>query len=330
MKIKVCGLKNNQNIAEVSALNIDMMGFIFHTESKRNIELTPQLNQTIYNISKLKVGVFVNETIYRINNLIKTLGLNYVQLHGDESEAYIKKINPNVEIIKVFKIDASFDFSICDNFSSAHLFLFDTRGKFHGGNGEKFNWDLLSEYNGNIPFLLSGGITLKDTAEIKRLDHPKLIGLDINSGFEHEPGLKNLNLIKSFTQKLKPDKFSISESGYYGNYGGAYIPEILFDSVNKLKNMFYAIKEDPQFKAEYLELLKHYVGRPSPLYFSNYLSKKHQANIYLKREDLNHTGAHKINNTIGQILLAKKWVRQELLQKQVLANMAWLQLQYVH
>ena len=99
---------------------------------------------------------------------------------------------------------------------------------------------------------------------------------------------------------------SPNDSGFYGNFGGAYIPEILHGTVERLKEAFYAIKDDASFKAEYYDLLKNYVGRPSPLYFAKRLSAEYGTNVYLKREDLNHTGAHKINNALGQILLAKR------------------------
>ena len=94
--------------------------------------------------------------------------------------------------------------------------------------------------------------------------------------------------------------------GYYGTFGGAYIPEILHGSVERLKAAFYEAKADSTFKAEYYDLLKNYAGRPSPLYYAKRLSAAYGTNIYLKREDLNHTGSHKINNALGQILLAKR------------------------
>ena len=100
--------------------------------------------------------------------------------------------------------------------------------------------------------------------------------------------------------------YSIDNNGYYGNFGGSYIPEILHGTVERLKEAYFAIKDDASFKAEYYDLLKSYVGRPSPLYFAKRLSAEYGTNIYLKREDLNHTGAHKINNALGQILLAKR------------------------
>ena len=104
-----------------------------------------------------------------------------------------------------------------------------------------------------------------------------------------------------------------NEKGYYGEFGGAYIPEILYATVEQLKNAFLAIKNDETFKNEYYDLLKNYVGRPTPLYFARRLSETYGVNIYLKREDLNHTGAHKINNALGQVLLAKRMGKTHML-----------------
>jgi tryptophan synthase beta chain len=108
-------------------------------------------------------------------------------------------------------------------------------------------------------------------------------------------------------------KYTVDNNGYYGGFGGAYIPELLHPPVEELKKAFYTIKEDSAFKVAYLDLLKNYVGRPTPLYYAKRLSEKYEATIYLKREDLNHTGAHKINNTVGQILLAQRMGKTEII-----------------
>ncbi|MDR1631442.1 MAG: tryptophan synthase subunit beta [Dysgonamonadaceae bacterium] len=100
--------------------------------------------------------------------------------------------------------------------------------------------------------------------------------------------------------------FNVSEAGYYGEFGGAYIPEILYSNVENLKNVYLKILNDPEFQREFHALLRDYVGRPSPLYWAKRMSEKYACRIYLKREDLNHTGSHKINNAIGQILLAQR------------------------
>lgn len=102
------------------------------------------------------------------------------------------------------------------------------------------------------------------------------------------------------------EKFAVDINGYYGEFGGAYVPEILFDNVENLKSTYLKVLNDPSFRREYNSLLRDYVGRPSPLYLANRLSEKYGCKIYLKREDLNHTGSHKINNAIGQILLARR------------------------
>lgn len=100
-------------------------------------------------------------------------------------------------------------------------------------------------------------------------------------------------------------KYEVTEDGYYGEFGGSYVPPVLAEAVGELASQYKDILDSPSFKKEYADLLQHYVGRPSPLYYAKNLSERYQADIYLKREDLNHTGAHKINNTLGQILLAK-------------------------
>lgn len=100
--------------------------------------------------------------------------------------------------------------------------------------------------------------------------------------------------------------YNVNEKGYYGEFGGAYIPEMLYPNVEELRQNYLKVMAEPEFQKEFNHLLKDYVGRPSPLYFAKRLSEKYNTKIYLKREDLNHTGAHKINNTIGQILMAKR------------------------
>lgn len=99
---------------------------------------------------------------------------------------------------------------------------------------------------------------------------------------------------------------AVNERGYYGEFGGAFIPEMLYPNVEELRQNYIRLMQEPSFQEEFKDLLKNYVGRPSPLYFAKRLSAHYGVHLYLKREDLNHTGAHKINNTIGQILMAQR------------------------
>ena len=107
--------------------------------------------------------------------------------------------------------------------------------------------------------------------------------------------------------------YLVDDKGFYGEFGGAYVPEILYATVRKLQEEYLPIIESEEFQQEYMQLLRDYVGRPSPLYFARRMSEKYGCQLYLKREDLNHTGAHKINNTIGQILLAKKMGKKRII-----------------
>ena len=107
--------------------------------------------------------------------------------------------------------------------------------------------------------------------------------------------------------------YQVNEKGYYGEFGGAYIPEMMVPNIEELRRTYLEIIQSYDFRQEFIGLLKNYVGRPSPLYLARRLSEKYQSNIFLKREDLNHTGSHKINNTIGQILVAKKLGKQRII-----------------
>ncbi len=108
-------------------------------------------------------------------------------------------------------------------------------------------------------------------------------------------------------------KYQVNEKGYYGPFGGAYVPEMLYPNVEELQQKYLEIMQEESFQKEFHELLKDYVGRPSPLYYAKRFSEKYGANIFLKREDLNHTGAHKINNPIGQILLAERLGKKRII-----------------
>ncbi len=204
MKLKVCGMKYEANIRAIAELKPDYLGFIFYSKSKRNFDgEIPVLSKDIK-----KTGVFVNETVDSVIHLIEEYQLQAVQLHGDESVSYIEELkskNIEVEIIKVFGIKDSFDFSTLKDYQSVvDYFLFDTKGKERGGNGVKFDWSVLKEYPYKTPIFLSGGIGLEDIEEIKKIKTTGLPihAIDVNSKFEIEPGLKNIEDIQRFHNNL--------------------------------------------------------------------------------------------------------------------------------
>ena len=201
LKLKVCGMREETNIEALSELKPDFMGLIFHEKSSRNV--THTISITIpEDISK--VGVFVNKAIEFITEKITDFDLDYIQLHGNESPEFCSELkNKGLKIIKAFNISEAFDFTTLKSYEPfCDYLLFDAFGKQAGGNGIVFNWKLLNNYKGEIPFLLSGGINDSMVDTIKNFNHPKFVGIDINSGFETAPAIKNIKNIKAFKHEL--------------------------------------------------------------------------------------------------------------------------------
>nr|WP_091205687.1 phosphoribosylanthranilate isomerase [Flavobacterium xueshanense] len=204
-------MKYPDNILEIGSLLPDYMGFIFWEKSARYFDgVIPNLPKSIK-----KVGVFVNAAQNEILEKIAKYDLQAIQLHGDESVEFCQELKENVkqvqiEIIKVFSVDNSFDFEVLKPFESiCDYFLFDTKGKLPGGNGTTFDWKVLENYPSNKPFFLSGGIGINEmdaVNEILKTNLP-LYAIDVNSKFEIEPGLKNIQLCREVAmQRLYPKK----------------------------------------------------------------------------------------------------------------------------
>ena len=192
--VKVCGMRDADNIREVDALGIDMMGFIFWPKSSRYVSERPAyLPQRAQ-----RVGVFVDEDVEEVRRTAADYALDYIQLHGAEHPAYVGQLR-EWRIIKAFNIATVHDFAQTKPYEGlVDYFLFDAKGKSVGGNGEKFDWDVLQAYAGGTPFLLSGGIGPDDAERVKAFHHPQCVGIDLNSRFEKEPGLKDIIKLKTF------------------------------------------------------------------------------------------------------------------------------------
>lgn len=201
MKLKVCGLKYPFNFKEVEGLGPDYMGFIFYDRSPRSVRFSAHTVDSISNLSVPKVGVFVNPSLDEVYTTVSLYGLDMVQLHGDESPAFVKQLSKVVPVIKAFSVDENFSFELAD-YADASLLLFDAKGKNRGGNGIHFNWDLLKKYEGDTPFLLSGGLRLEDVPALLEIEHPQFEGIDVNSGFEINAGEKNIELLKELKEAL--------------------------------------------------------------------------------------------------------------------------------
>ena len=223
MKLKVCGLTKMDQIQELISLNTNFLGFIFYEKSPRFVLNHLSLEEISEINHQGKVGVFVNETVEKITEISEKAKLNFIQLHGDEDEEFILKlrkfIGENIKIIKVIRIGNQKTEELKKNInhqpSTINYFLFDTDSKAFGGTGKTFDWKILNEIEIPKPYYLSGGISLENIKNLQnfvkvnmsenktltKLNTP--FALDINSKFETEPGIKNLEKIKTFKSLLK-------------------------------------------------------------------------------------------------------------------------------
>ena len=211
-------MRDADNIRDISALGVDMIGLIFYPPSPRYVQqfssgagiipdYAPDMGKT-----PLRVGVFVDDMPQNIVTRVYNYKLDYIQLHGNEPRETLENlratidpdIKPKIKIIKAISVSSAEDIKKYKEYvGAADLFLFDTKCKTVGGSGELFDWQVLQAYDGDVPFLLSGGIGPDDAERIKNFHHPKCIGIDLNSKFEIEPALKDIEKLKQFLVKVK-------------------------------------------------------------------------------------------------------------------------------
>ncbi len=204
-KIKVCGMRHAANIAGVANLHPDYLGFIFYKQSPRYInEISAELIKYVPNEIRT-VGVFVNEEAETLKNLVIKHQLKAVQLHGHESVAFCASMKDlGVEVIKAFGVHPGFDFEQLAAYQNdVDYFLFDTQTLAHGGSGKVFDWTLLEKYRLQKPYFLSGGIGLSNAKTLSNIDDDRLYAIDVNSRFELEPGLKDVNQLAVFFKDLR-------------------------------------------------------------------------------------------------------------------------------
>ena len=205
MLVKVCGMREPENIEKVAQLGVDMMGFIFYPKSPRFA--SQSVARTAADKNVCRVGVFVNESVELISDKIQLFDLNAVQLHGNESRELCEQLheqNGLLKVIKAISVSTAGDILKYKEYVGAvDHFLFDTKCKTVGGSGRQFDWQVLENYDGDVPFILSGGIGPEDVERIRNFHHPKCIGIDLNSKFEMEPGLKDVEMLKTFLENIE-------------------------------------------------------------------------------------------------------------------------------
>jgi len=208
MKLKVCGLTQLNQIEELVSLGVDFLGFIFYEKSPRFVLNYLSLEEIKSSQHHGKVGVFVNETVEKILEISEKSDLNFIQLHGDEDENFVfrlrQRLSKDVKIIKVFRIGETFNFQLSIFNPNVDYFLFDTDSKAFGGTGKTFDWNILNQIEIPKPYFLSGGISLENFENIKDLNQ-KPFAVDINSKFETEPGIKDLEKVKKIKTLLQDE-----------------------------------------------------------------------------------------------------------------------------
>ncbi len=228
-------MRDAQNIREVSQLGVDMIGMIFYPKSPRYVEMqsshagiipdyakenigasdsSGSSSESVSTSSKspARVGVFVDDMVQNIVTRVVNYHLDYVQLHGNEPREMCENlrltldpdIRPGIKIIKAISVSDASDIQKYKEYVGAvDLFLFDTKCKTVGGSGQQFDWQVLEQYDGEVPFLLSGGIGPEDASRLHAFHHPKCIGIDLNSRFEIEPGVKDVEKLKGFLNAMQ-------------------------------------------------------------------------------------------------------------------------------
>jgi phosphoribosylanthranilate isomerase len=208
MKIKVCGNTVLDQLEELDDLEIDYAGLIFYEQSPRYV-LKKISGKEVRDLNLLipKVGVFVNAGEEEIKKQIDDFGLDLVQLQGDETASFCNRISDHIKVIKSFRIsdlETNIDWLVKEYDEVCDYYLFDKGSAgLYGGTGEKFNWELLKKATLEKPFFLSGGISSSDVDALKKFEHPFFYGVDVNSRFEKEPGIKDMNLVKKFLKHLR-------------------------------------------------------------------------------------------------------------------------------
>ena len=323
-KVKFCGLSRPEDVSFANDLRPDYVGFVFAPASRRYVppETAARL-RALLSPGILAVGVFVDAPPEQVLALLESGVIDLAQLHGQEDENYVAALKSRTDkpIIQAFRVESRADAEKAAR-SKADFILLDNGA---GGTGQSFDWSLLDGLD--RPYFLAGGLTPENAEAAAARCRPYAV--DASSGLETN-GHKDYEKMKRFLAAVRPAQGPLTHQtccagsgteetmerskGRFGVHGGQYIPETLMNAVIELEEAYNRFKDDPAFNAELTALLNDYAGRPSRLYYAGRMTADlGGAKIYLKREDLNHTGAHKINNALGQALLAKKMGKKRLI-----------------
>jgi len=297
--IKICGLTCAEDLNSVIKHEPDMLGFILAESPRRITQDKLRELSCLVPSDILKVAVITEKQLNEGISAVENGYADCIQIHGQVSKTHI-----NVPWYRAYNIKNIEEFS----YGNTPFELYDAfvKGRY-GGTGKTLSPEIINHIKEKTGiFGLAGGITPENVAYIVNKYNPALV--DICSGLESKPGKKDIDKIEKFFCEIKNKEAIMQQrQGYYGEFGGAYIPEILRPVFEEINTGFKKYKNDESFISEFESYLKHFVGRPTPLMYASNASREiGGADIYLKLEGLANTGAHKINNALGQALLAKK------------------------
>ena len=336
---KICGLTTRNTVEAAVSGGTAYVGFVFYPPSPRYV--TPEDASILAGSvpeSVQKVALTVDAEDNQLSDIVTHLKPDLLQLHGHESVERVIDIKDRfaLPIMKAVPIADATDVALARSYEPhVELLLFDAKAPpslsdaLPGGNALAFDWSLIAGQTWDVPWMLAGGLGPDNVAEAVVKSGAALV--DASSGVEATRGHKDPDLIKGFPQRRcrtishpklrqvekdnkdmtadRPNSYTQGpdEHGHFGIYGGRFVAETLMPLVLDLETEYEAARNDQAFQNEFAYFLEDYVGRPNPLYFAERLTEHlGGAKIYFKRDELNHTGAHKINNCIGQILLAKR------------------------
>jgi phosphoribosylanthranilate isomerase len=307
-KVKFCGIRTAEDVASLAPLAVDYVGLVFHEESPRSVSIADakELSSLIKAAGKTPVAVFVDQSAAEMQDIMDACGIDVVQLHGDRSRAEQGKFAKGITRIFALSVDQAgvvmqADLSALD--TKRDYVLFDG---VVAGSGERIVTNQLDQAAQGFRYFLAGGINPSNVGEIA--DNSLAAVIDVSSGIESTRGVKSERLMQQFINRLYHGGIEDRRQTQFGEFGGIYMPESLMAAIEQVAIAFQDMLTDSDFQRQLAELFHHYSGRETPLTevvrFSQAAGGK--GRLFLKREDLLHTGAHKINNALGQCLLAKK------------------------
>ncbi|SER44140.1 tryptophan synthase subunit beta [Salipaludibacillus aurantiacus] len=318
--LKFCGMRCEQDYLKGVESGADMLGFIF-ASGKRQVNSEEvalwQRNKQPYPGQKL-TGVFVNAPAEQVLETVKTAGLHIVQCHGTEPPEELKAIKSasGAQVYKTLHHHKEAVNEMAKYEGTADGYVIDTKTSgAWGGTGRQFDWEAVPAYTREaerqgVPCLIAGGV---NTDNIYKLLAYKPSGIDVSSGIETD-GKKDERKMSEMKKAVSKTYQAPDHLGRFGPFGGKYVPETLMYALEELEEAYDSIKNDPEFAKELHKEMKEYSGRPTALSYAGQLSAHYGgAQIFLKREDLNHTGAHKINNALAQALLAKRMGKTQII-----------------